>query len=142
MELTILWLALSVIAGIIAGNKGRSFFGFFLLALVLSPIVGLVAALVAQPSSPAAPALAAPAPPTHDGKTCPYCAETIQPAAVVCRYCGRDLPAEAEPDETAIMAKYGITQQGDRYLYQGNRYAKLPDAVAYAKKQRGSAHPS
>lgn len=34
---------------------------------------------------------------SDETKTCPYCAETIKVAAVVCRFCQRDLPKVEDP---------------------------------------------
>jgi len=32
-------------------------------------------------------------------RVCPFCAETVKAAAIVCRFCGRDLPALPPPPE-------------------------------------------
>lgn len=37
-------------------------------------------------------------------KTCPFCAEEIQEAAVVCKHCGRDFPA-SKPTLEDVMAR-------------------------------------
>ena len=47
MEIFIIWLAFSIFAGMVASNKNRSFFGYFMLSVVLSPLIGFVAALIA-----------------------------------------------------------------------------------------------
>jgi hypothetical protein len=36
----------------------------------------------------------APAPAQSGEKPCPWCAETIKAAAVICRFCGRDVPVQ------------------------------------------------
>ena len=44
----IVWIVLSILAGVGARNKGRSFAGFFFLSLLLSPLIGLIAMAVAK----------------------------------------------------------------------------------------------
>lgn len=46
----IVWVLLAWLAGSIAEKKGRNFFVLFLIALLLSPIIGLIVALVLSES--------------------------------------------------------------------------------------------
>lgn len=46
----IVWVLLAWLAGSIAEKKGRNFFVVFLIALLLSPIIGLIVSLVLSES--------------------------------------------------------------------------------------------
>lgn len=54
-------------------------------------LIGWVVALAMAANNPARIETRS-APATEPTRTCPYCAEDIKAAAVVCRHCGRDLP--------------------------------------------------
>lgn len=90
MEIVTFWLIGAVVVAVIAGSRGRSGLGWFVLSLLLSPLLGLI--LVALLPSALTPE-GAPTPETH--VKCPDCRELVLKEARVCKHCGCRLIPQA-----------------------------------------------
>jgi hypothetical protein len=91
MELIVLWLIFAVVVAVAANARGRNPLGWFVLSSVISPLLAviLLALMPSRREAGGGPSWMA----RHEGKVtrCPFCAEYIQPKAIVCKHCGRDL---------------------------------------------------
>jgi hypothetical protein len=96
MEYVFFWLVLSIVAGVIASNKGRSGFGYFVLSIFLSPLIGiiLVACLSTVEKGVRVDGEIATAD-TH--VRCPDCRELVRKDARVCKHCRCKLVPVEEP---------------------------------------------
>jgi hypothetical protein len=92
MEIGLFWFGFAIAVGVLASNRGRHGFGWFLLACIISPLLAIIFLLVTKNRAQTALSSHAPNEETH--VRCKVCAEYILPQALKCKHCG----APASPD--------------------------------------------
>lgn len=100
--IAIIWFGLAIATGAAARSRGRSGFGWFLLAAIISPLIALIL-LMAFRQRHAGPS-----------KQCKFCRSEIDRDAMVCPHCQREVMTAGEVEiEQASIAKakresYGV----------------------------------
>jgi hypothetical protein len=81
MIIIIFWVLFAIAVGMLAAKRGRSGGGWFLLSLLITPLLGLIFVLVSKDLN------------KNDSirVACPKCSEKVLIAATICPHCKSDL---------------------------------------------------
>lgn len=114
MEWLIVWIIMGVVVAMIASSKGKSAGAWFAYGAVVWPIA-LVHILLADRPVAVSDRKAVE---TGDFRKCPFCAEVIRREAIVCRHCGRDIPATAAvPKQVRVGGRADHPARGPGLVY-------------------------
>ena len=113
MELFLFWFGLAIVVGVAAGSRGRSGFAWFLLAVLISPVIaGLL--VIALPNVNVERQLEELEREREieikNSRKCPYCAELVKIDAIVCKHCGLGLPPLPPSEDKAVISASGISR--------------------------------
>ncbi|WDE00340.1 hypothetical protein [Thalassomonas actiniarum] len=131
--LIIYWLVLAVLVGVYARSKGHSGLGYLLLAVLLTPLIGFIIALIVSPIKSKTDQIALN---SGEMKKCPFCAELVRFEAKKCRYCNSELIETTVEDDSQeeLMEKYNIQWNSSKnvYLYKNEKFKNFDYALHIA----------
>jgi hypothetical protein len=127
LQFFVFWLIFSIVVGIGAAGRGRNGAGWFLLSMVISPVLAFLL-LVLLPSR----SKSAGAPETQHLRKCPHCAELILREAKKCKHCASAVEPLAAAGGEGDSPAYGVGKALGRVFGSGSE----PSAGAGQSKTR------
>lgn len=122
------WIGFAVAVGVWASNRGRSGFGWFLLACVISPLLAAIFLAVTKNHSEQIGSVERPSELTH--VKCNQCAEFVLPEAVKCKHCGAVLSPDPLFYQKADEQRRANDDQDAKNLLIGIGFVVLLIALA------------
>lgn len=100
----IFYIIFCFLVGYFASRRGRSGWGFGLLSLIVSPLIGIIIVLILPQNTAVADERAVA---TGQMRKCEKCAELVKAEAAVCKHCGHTF----EKYTDAELAQAATTQK-------------------------------